>query len=298
MGVHYAMGGTGAIVRALGRLFEDVGGRIRLSTAVRQIRIRNGRAVGLQLADGTEAPADAVVCNADPSFAYRHLIAPEHRSVRTNIGIARLAPSMSLFVAYFGTNRRFREGRLAHHNVIFNERYRRLLRDIFRDSRVPDDFSLYLHMPSLTDPGIAPEGGESFYVLSPVPALGRRSPDWRTFAPEYKARIHAFLDEHYLPGLRQAMVADHHIDPLHFRDTLSSHRGAAFGAAPTLLQASYFRPHNRSDDVANLYFVGAGTHPGAGVPAVLASGKIAATLIDPRTATAPADVRAAAAIHA
>jgi phytoene desaturase len=286
-GVHYAMGGTGAIVTALGRLLADVGGRVHLGTPVREIVIRNRTATGVRLEDGTVVPADAVVCNADVAFTYRTLIAPEHRGWYTNARIARLQPSMSLFVAYFGTKRRYRDAGLAHHNVILNERYRGLLRDVFRGTRVPDDFSLYLHAPSLTDPAMAPEGCESFYVLSPVPALGPGSPDWTTFAAEYKERIYEFLEAHYLPGLRANLVADHHIDPLHFRDTLSSHRGAAFGPAPTLLQTSYFRPHNRSEEFANLYFVGAGTHPGAGIPAVLASGKIAADLIAPRAVAAP-----------
>jgi phytoene desaturase len=199
-----------------------------------------------------------------------------------------MTPSMSLFVAYFGTKRRYAGGKFHHHNIILNQRYKGLLRDIFGGARVPDDFSLYLHMPSFTEPGIAPDGCESFYVLSPVPALRAGSPDWTTLAPEYRARIYAFLEEHYLPDLRANLVAEHHIDPLHFRDTLSSHRGAAFGPAPTLLQASYFRPHNRSEEFGHLYFVGAGTHPGAGVPAVLASGKIAASLIDPRPVLAHA----------
>jgi phytoene desaturase len=278
-GVHYAIGGTGAIVSALGKLFAELGGRVHFNTEVKEIVIQNRQAAGVRLQDGSFIPADYVVCNGDVAFTYRHLIAPEHRRVYPNWRIDAMQYSMSLFVWYFGTKRRYTDSKLNHHNIILNKRYKELLNDIFNGSRLPEDFSLYLHMPSFTDPGIAPEGHESFYVLSPVPALGKDSPDWQETAPVYKEKILRFLEENYLPDLRANVVAEHFIDPLHFQNTLNSYRGAAFSVRPSLLQSAWLRPHNRSEEFANLYFVGAGTHPGAGVPAVLSSGKIAAELI-------------------
>ncbi len=278
-GVHYALGGTGAIVAALGRVFEEVGGRIHLDSEVTEIMVQDRKVTGVKLQDNTFVPADYVVCNGDVAFAYRHLIPAKHRRFYPNWRIDRMQYSMSLFVLYFGTKRRYTDSKLHHHNIILNRRYRELLRDIFNGTRLPEDFSLYLHMPSLTDPSVAPPGHESFYVLSPVPALGKDSPDWNETAPLYKEKIYRFLEENYLPDLRANVVAEHYIDPLHFQNTLNSYRGAAFSVRPSLMQSAWLRPHNRSEEFANLYFVGAGTHPGAGVPAVLASGKIAAELI-------------------
>jgi phytoene desaturase len=283
-GVHYAMGGTGAIVNALGKLFSELNGKIHLNAEVKEIVIQNRKARGIRLADGTFVPADYVVCNGDVAFTYRYLIAPEHRRIYPNWRIDAMKYSMSLFVLYFGTKRRYTDSKLNHHNIILNARYKELLRDIFEGTRLPEDFSLYLHMPSFTDPGVAPEGHESFYVLSPVPALGKHSPDWAEMAPFYKEKIYKFLEENYLPDLRANVVAEHHIDPLHFQNTLNSYRGAAFSVRPSLMQSAWLRPHNRSEEFSNLYFVGAGTHPGAGVPAVLSSGKIAANLISDEVA--------------
>jgi phytoene desaturase len=185
---------------------------------------------------------------------------------------------MSLFVIYFGTKRQYRDQGLAHHNIILGERYKGLLQDIFQKKVLADDFSLYLHMPTLTDSSIAPEGHENFYVLSPVPHLGADI-DWTKMAKPYRDRIMGFLEEHYLPDLQANIVAEHYIDPLHFQNTLNSHMGAAFSVQPILLQSAWFRPHNRSEDFDNLYFVGAGTHPGAGLPGVLSSSIIAENLI-------------------
>lgn len=282
-GVHYALGGTGAIVDALGRLFTEQGGSVHLSTEVQEILVRDRRVTGVRLADGSEHQADAIVCNGDVAFAYRHLIPAQHRRKYTDARIDRMQYSMSLFVFYFGTKRRYLDSKLQHHNVIVNRRYRGLLKDIFTSNGLPEDFSLYLHMPSRTDPSIAPEGCESFYVLSPVATLDS-GVDWTVMAKPYRDRIVRFLEDNYLPDLEANIVAEHHIDPLHFQNTLNSYRGAAFSVRPSLLQAGWMRPHNRSEEFDNLYFVGAGTHPGAGVPAVMSSGKIAAELIDPSPA--------------
>jgi len=278
-GVHYAIGGTGAIVEGLGKLFLDLGGKISLDSEVKEIRIEGRKVKGVVLADGTFEEADHVVCNGDVPFTYKNLIKAEHRRKFTNTKIDSMKYSMSLFVIYFGTKRRYTDSKLSHHNIILNKRYKGLLKDIFRaDKGLPEDFSLYLHMPTITDTSIAPPGTESFYVLSLVPNLGSDI-DWEKMAKPYRDRIMQFLEDNYLPDLQKNIIAEHYIDPLHFRNTLNSENGSAFSVKPTLTQSAYFRPHNRSEEFDNLYFVGAGTHPGAGVPAVLSSGKIAAELI-------------------
>jgi phytoene desaturase len=280
-GVHYAIGGTGAIVNAFGRLFAELGGQVHLNAEVAEILIDDRRRVtGVKLADGNQVDADIVVSNGDVAFTYRNLIPEELRRKYVNRKLERMAYSMSLVVIYFGTKRRYLDSKLHHHNIIMNKRYRGLLRDIFGSKPLPDDFSLYLHMPTLTDPSIAPEGHESFYVLSPVPHL-KSGTDWQATAKPYRDRIMQFLEDNYLPDLQANIVAEHMIDPRHFQQTLNSYRGAAFSVKPSLLQSAWLRPHNRSEEFENLYFVGAGTHPGAGVPAVISSGKIAAELIDP-----------------
>ncbi|GEM44885.1 phytoene desaturase [Deinococcus cellulosilyticus] len=277
-GVWYAMGGTGAIVTAMGKLFESIGGEIFLNSEVSEILAEDGRVQGIRLKDGTEHRSDDVVSNADVAWTYKKLIPEAKRKKYTDSKVDSLKYSMSLFVIYFGTRKQYRDQGLAHHNIILGPRYKGLLDDIFHKKVVAQDFSLYLHMPSLTDPSMAPEGGESFYVLSPVPHLGSGT-DWTTFAKEYRDRIMKFLEDNYLPGLQENLVAEHHIDPLHFQDELNSHLGAAFSVEPVLTQSAWFRPHNRSEDFSNLYFVGAGTHPGAGLPGVLSSAKIAEDLI-------------------
>lgn len=277
-GIHYAMGGTGAIVSALGRLFEELGGKIHLNTEVKEIVIDNRRVKGIRLADDSIEVADDIVCNADVAFTYRYLIPEQYRHKYTNRKIERMKYSMSLFVIYFGTKRRYTDTNLAHHNIILGRRYKELLEDIFEHKHLADDFSLYLHMPSLTDPSIAPEGCENFYVLSPVPHLGAEV-DWTVMAKPYRDRIITFLEENYLPGLQENIIAEHHIDPLHFYQTLNSYLGSAFSVQPILTQSAWFRPHNRSEEFENLYFVGAGTHPGAGLPGVLSSAKIAEKLV-------------------
>jgi phytoene desaturase len=185
---------------------------------------------------------------------------------------------MSMFVIYFGTKRQYRDQGLAHHNIILGKRYKDLLNDIFNKQVLADDFSLYLHMPTLTDPSMAPEGCESFYVLSPVPHLGS-GVDWTKMAKPYRDSIMQFLEDNYLPDLQANIVAEHSIDPLHFQNTLNSYLGSAFSVQPLLTQSAWFRPHNRSEDFDNLYFVGAGTHPGAGLPGVLSSSIIVENLI-------------------
>ena len=274
-GVHYGIGGTGAVVRGLEQLFYDVGGKIHYNQEVDEIIIEGNRAAGVVLKDGSRHLADKVICNGDVAFAYRYLIPEKYRRKFTNKRIDNMRYSMSLFVWYFGTKKRYLDSPLRHHNIILNKEYRKLLSNIFNRHILSDEFSLYLHMPTITDSTIAPEGCESFYVLAPVPTLDSGT-DWEKTAPIFRNKIAEFLEAHYLPNLRENIVAEHYIDPLHFLNTLNSYRGAAFSVKPSLLQSAWFRPHNRSDEFEDLYFVGAGTHPGAGVPAVLSSGKIAA----------------------
>ncbi|MBK9050163.1 MAG: phytoene desaturase [Chloroflexi bacterium] len=277
-GIHYALGGTGAIVEGLGDLFSDLGGTVRFNAEVDEILIEGRKATGVRLKDGTVYKADIVVSNADVAYTYLNMIPAQHRRKNTDASIKRKKYSMSLFVIYFGTKKRYNTGHLAHHNIILSERYKELLAEIFGTKGLPEDFSLYLHMPTMTDPSMAPEGHEAFYVLSPVPHLGADI-DWTVMAPKYRDAIMNFLEENYLPDLQENIVAEHYIDPLHFQNTLNSHLGSAFSVQPTLTQSAWFRPHNRSEDFENLYFVGAGTHPGAGVPGVLASAKIVDELI-------------------
>lgn len=280
-GIYYAKGGTGAAVEAMGRLFEDIGGTIHFNAEISEIVVDANaprRVIGVRLNDGTLVPADHVVSNADAAFTYRHLIAPQYRHTYTDRKLDRLKYSMSLFVIYFGTKRQYREQGLAQHNIILSQRYKGLLTDIFQKKVLADDFSLYLHMPALTDPTMAPPGGETFYVLSPVPHLGAGI-DWAKLARPYRDRIMQFLEDNYLPDLQANIVTERVVDPRHYRHTLNSHLGAAFSIQPILLQSAWFRPHNRSEDFDNLYFVGAGTHPGAGLPGVLSSAIIADRLI-------------------
>lgn len=286
-GIHYALGGTGAIINAFDRLLKELGVKVHLNAEVDRILIENRRAHGVRLKDGSIHKAGAVVSNADAAWTYLHLIPKEMRPRNSDRRIKSKNYSMSLFVIYFGTKRQYRDAGLAHHNIMMHPDYTGLLRDIFRNKDLPQDFSLYLHLPTLTDPSLAPDGGEAFYVLSPVPHLGAGI-DWERQAQPYRDAIMDFLEQNYLPDLQANIVAEHRIDPRHFAGTLNSYLGSAFSIQPTLTQSAWFRPHNRSEDVDNLYFVGAGTHPGAGVPGVVASAKIVDNLIgDPIPARAP-----------
>jgi phytoene desaturase len=280
-GVWYALGGTGAVVDALVRLLGDLSGELRVDAEVTRILIDNGRTTGVRLASGEEIPADIVVCNADVATVYDSLLPASARGTYTKRRLARMRYSMSLVVIYFGTDRLYRGGdgpALAHHNILLGPRYEALLHDIFTRKVLTDDLSLYLHMPTLTDPTLAPPGCEAFYVLAPVPHLGGQV-DWERQARPTRDRIMRLLEDHFLPGLSRHLVTERMIDPRHFRDTLNSYLGSAFSVEPILTQSAWFRPHNRAPHVPNLYFVGAGTHPGAGLPGVLSSARIVDDLI-------------------
>ena len=209
-------------------------------------------------------PADIVVSNADSAWTYRHLVAPQHRRRWTDRRIERARYSMSLFVWYFGTRRQYPD--VAHHTILLGPRYRELLHDIFKRHHLADDFSLYLHRPTATDPSLAPPGCDAFYVLSPVPHLASGT-DWAAAAEAYRRSLARALNgETILPGLEDAIVTQHIMTPQDFHDRLLSYRGAAFGMEPLLTQSAWFRPHNRSEELDRLFLVGAGTHPGAGLP--------------------------------
>ena len=270
-GVHWAMGGTGALVQGLVRLIEGQGGRLRCDAHVQQITVRDGRATGVLMADGETITADIVVSNADSATTYRKLLAPEHRKRWTDAKLDRARYSMSLFVWYFGLDRKYPD--VDHHMILLGPRYRGLLTDIFQRKRLADDFSLYLHRPSATDPAMAPPGCDGFYVLSPVPHL-QSGTDWTIQAEPYRRAIARQLDATVLPGFERHIVTERITTPLDFRDRLESPHGAAFGLEPVLTQSAWFRPHNRSEEVQGLYLVGAGTHPGAGMPGVLSSAKV------------------------
>jgi phytoene desaturase len=289
-GIHFAMGGTGSLVNALAKLLEELGGKIHCNTEVAEILVQGRRSSGIRLKDGSIHKADHVISNADVAWTYLNMIPSKARGLRnSDFRYKNLTKySMSLFVLYFGTKRRYVDTNLAHHNIILSERYQDLLNDIFNKKVLAEDFSLYLHMPTITDPSLAPDGGETFYVLSPVPHLGADI-DWAKTAKPYRNAIMQFLEDNYLPDLQANIAVEHMVDPLFFRDKLNSHLGAGFSIQPVLTQSAWFRPHNRSEDFDNLYFVGAGTHPGAGLPGVLSSSKIAEQLIaGPETVRQPA----------
>jgi len=270
-GVHFVNGGTGKLVDGLVSLIEGQGNRLRYAAEVTQILTENGNACGVELADGEVVQADLVVSNADVAWTYGKLLSRSGRRRWNDRKLARTHYSMSLFVWYFGTRKRYED--VPHHMIMMGPRYRELLQDIFDRKVLADDFSLYLHRPTASDPSLAPDGCDAFYVLSPVPNLGADI-DWSREAEPYRQAIEKVLADTVLPGLPEEVISSHYITPDYFRDELLSVQGAAFGPEPVLMQSAWFRPHNRSEDVRNLFIVGAGTHPGAGVPGVISSARV------------------------
>ena len=275
-GVHFAMGGTGSLVKGLVGLIQGQGGSVLCNQNVAEITASDGVATGVRLASGETLAAQVVVSNADSATTYRNLVAPQHRKRWTNRRIEKARYSMSLFVWYFGTKRQYPD--VAHHTISLGPRYRELLTDIFDRKLLAEDFSLYLHRPTATDPSLAPPGCDAFYVLSPVPHL-QSGTDWHKTAEPYRKAIEQRLSATLLPGLSDEIVSSLMLTPQDFQDRLSSFRGAAFGLEPVLTQSAWFRPHNRSEELKNLYLVGAGTHPGAGLPGVLSSARVLDTVV-------------------
>ena len=276
-GVWFARGGTNALVAALARLFEDLGGKLVLAHPVRQIGVVAGHVTGLTHADGAFEPFDAVASNADIVHTYGQLLgeAPRGRAVARSLKRRRFSPS--LFVVHFGLKRE--HPGLAHHTILFGPRYRGLIDEIYGKNGLADDFSLYVHSPSVSDPSVAPPGGSTHYALSPVPHLGTANIDWDVEGPRYADRILASLEARLIPGLRDDLVTRRIFTPKDFQRELNAWQGSAFSLEPILTQSAWFRTHNRDDVIPNLYFVGAGTHPGAGVPGVIGSAKATAGLM-------------------
>ncbi|MEE2640881.1 MAG: phytoene desaturase [Planctomycetota bacterium] len=282
-GVFFPEGGTGALVRGLVKLFEELGGRLKLDSPVQSIQLttsqaRKGNGPCHQVkAQGHEPENfDVVVSNADVHHTYSRLYADNPIAQKRSRRLGKMQWSMSLFVMYFGTNRRFHN--LAHHTILFGPRFKGLLKDIFYGSQLPKDFSLYLHAPTATDSSLAPDGCESFYVLSPVPHLGQAPIDWETVQQRYGDAILQSLEE-YIPGIQKSIVTRRHFTPREFQSELNAHHGSAFSVSPKLTQSAYFRPHNKDGGIPGLYIVGAGTHPGAGVPGVINTAKATANVI-------------------
>ncbi|HEX4926104.1 MAG TPA: phytoene desaturase family protein, partial [Bdellovibrionales bacterium] len=277
-GVFFPKGGTGAIVKGLVRLLEELGAEIHYNSPVERIEVKDGGVRSVHTSNGKQIDCDLVVSNADPVVAYSKWIDRGLRSKHSDRSLSRRRSSMGLFVAYFGSKKLYPE--LAHHTIVMGPRYKGLLDDIFNRRVLSEDFSLYLHAPTRSDPGLAPEGHEAFYVLSPVPN-NKSGINWEKTGAEYFDRIMTSLDRGVIPGIKSNLVTSKFITPDYFETSLRSADGAGFGLEPRFSQSAYFRFHNRSEDIRGLYFVGASTHPGAGVPGVLCSAKVLDRMIPP-----------------
>jgi phytoene desaturase len=297
-GVHYAMGGVQAIAEAMVRVIEAQGGTVRQGAEVDEVLAEGGRAAGVRLAGGEVLRAAVVVSNADAGHTYDRLLRNLPRRRWTPARLARSRWSMGLFVWYFGT-----EGSagmwpdVGHHTIVVGPRYREHIADIFRRGRLAPDMSLYVHRPSVTDPSVAPPGGDTFYALSPVPHLGHANPvDWAEEAEGYRQRMAEILEARLLPGLRGRLTESLVFTPETFRDRYLSPYGAGFSIEPRILQSAWFRPHNVSEELPGLFLAGAGTHPGAGVPGVIGTAEVLAKLVPdaPGGRAAAAPVRMAA----
>lgn len=276
-GVWFARGGTGALVQGMVKLFEDLGGTLELNAEVTQLHADGKRIAAVQLKDGRRIDVASVASNADVVHTYEKLLGHHPVGAARAASLKRKRMSNSLFVLYFGLNKH--HSQLAHHTVCFGPRYRELIDDIFNRPVLSEDFSLYLHAPCVTDPSLAPDGCGSYYVLAPVPHLGTADLDWTVEGPRLRDRIFAYLEQHYMPGLREQLVTQRMFTPFDFRDQLGAWQGSAFSVEPILRQSAWFRPHNRDSRIPNLYLVGAGTHPGAGIPGVIGSAKATASLM-------------------
>ncbi|MEM8741104.1 MAG: phytoene desaturase [Pseudomonadota bacterium] len=297
-GVHYAMGGVVAIARAMARIVKEQGGEVLLGRTVDEILTQNGRASGVRLEDGSEIAAPVVISNADAGHTYTKLLRQTPRQRWTPSRLGRSRWSMGLFVWYFGTTGTRGKWRdVGHHTILNGPRYRGLVRDIFIKGRLAEDMSLYVHRPSVTDPGVAPEGGDTFYALSPVPHLGVEDPvDWAAMAEPYRQRVQRVLEAELLPGLGAHLSQSMTLTPADFATRYLATHGSAFSIEPRILQSAWFRPHNVSEELPGLYLAGAGTHPGAGLPGVIASAEVLDQLVPEAhkmpIATTPPDLSA------
>jgi phytoene desaturase len=288
-GVHYAMGGVQAIAKAMAQVIRDQGGMVRMGTEVDEILVENGRAAGIRLVGGERLEADIVVSNADAGHTYTRLLRNRPRKRWTDAKLKRQRWSMGLYVWYFGTRGTREMWRdVGHHTIVVGPRYREHIKDIFINGKLCDDMSLYVHRPSVTDPSVAPDGDDTFYVLSPVPHLGHdNGVDWATEEEPYRQKMLAMLEDRLLPGLSQHVTESLVFTPNTFRDRYLSPLGAGFSIEPRILQSAYFRPHNVSEEVPGLYLTGAGTHPGAGVPGVIGTAEVLGQLVPDAAPVAP-----------
>lgn len=269
--IHFAMGGTGALVDAMERLMIEEGIRIRLGTTVTSIPTSGRRATAVETDDGKSYRADILVSNMDPLHLYRSVLPKPNLPKMLRLKANRMQQSMGLYVLFFGTDRQYPD--VAHHTIWLGERFKSLIQEIFHGDHLPDDFSLYIHRPTATDPSFAPDGCDSFYVLAPVPNL-RAAIDWKTEGPRLRDRIVEALERTILPDLSAHIRSDFYMSPEDFAHDYLSVEGSGFSVAPIFSQSAWFRFHNRSESLRNLYLVGAGSHPGAGVPGVLCSAKV------------------------
>jgi len=279
-GIHFAMGGTGALVDAYRKLMEEVGIEITLNTTVDKILVEDGKVSGVRLENGAEIKADLVVANVDPKHLYGHMLDSSQQSWAVRVKARHHALSMGLFVLFFGTKKQYSD--IAHHTIWLGRRYQELLDEIFKGKSMPADFSLYLHRPTATDPSFAPEGCDSFYVLAPVPNLNAHI-DWEIQGPLLRQKIIESLSEQMLPDLEQHLLTDFYMTPKDFERDYLSAGGAGFSVAPLFTQSAWFRFHNKAEGPENLYLVGAGTHPGAGLPGVVSSAKVLDRLVPKAT---------------
>ena len=280
-GVHYAMGGVAAIAQSMAEIIKDQGGTLRMETRVDEILVKNNHARGVKLASGDVMTADIVVSNADSGHTYDTLLRKLSRKRWTSKKLERRRWSMGLYVWYFGTKgTRDMWKDVGHHTILNGPRYKGLVRDIFFDGKVPDDFSLYVHRPTVTDPSAAPDGDDTFYVLSPVPHLGHdNAANWHELERSYRVRLTQALEEHLIPGFSERVTASEVFTPETFKDRYCSPYGSGFSIEPRIFQSAWFRPHNVSEELKGLYLTGAGTHPGAGLPGVISSAEVLAQLV-------------------
>ena len=276
-GVWFARGGTNRLVAGMVALFERLGGVLRLGDPVASIDTLGDRVTGVTMRSGWRAEADAVVSNGDVVHTYRHLLSGSRVGQRRAARLERKKYSPSLFVVHFGVRGTWPG--IPHHMILFGPRYKGLLEDIYDNGVLAGDFSLYLHHPTVTDPSLAPEGMSTFYVLAPVPHMGKFPVDWEQYAPEYERRILDEVGRRLIPDIHDRIVTKFSYTPADFGNDLNAHLGSAFSLEPILTQSAFFRVHNRDDAIPNLYFVGAGTHPGAGIPGVVGSAKATAALM-------------------
>ncbi|MEM7519494.1 MAG: phytoene desaturase [Pseudomonadota bacterium] len=293
-GVHYAMGGVQAIADAMASVVRSQGGDIRHEVEVDEITIKNGAATGVRMEDGTQLTAPLVISNADAGHTYDRLLRNHKRKRWTLSKMRSRRWSMGFYVWYFGTKgTRAMWPDVGHHTIQNGPRFKGLLRDIFMRGRLADDMSLYIHRPSITDPTVAPAGDDTFYVLSPVPHLGWGKPvDWTEEEPIYREKVAQVLDG-IMPGFQERISTETVFTPETFRDRYLSPNGSGFSIEPRILQSAWFRPHNVSEEARGLYLVGAGTHPGAGLPGVVSSAEVLDKLI-PDVGAVTEDIKLAA----